>query len=43
MKKTLRLHDKFYLNENRYKNPKDSFKFILKVLEKDINKFIPNT
>tara|TARA_B100000427_G_C15457506_1_gene572520 strand:+ start:530 stop:1234 length:705 start_codon:yes stop_codon:yes gene_type:complete len=38
MKKTLRLHDKFYLKENRYKNPKDSFKFILKVLDKDINK-----
>lgn len=38
MKKALRLHDKFYLKENRYEKPKDSFKFILRTLKKDINK-----
>ena len=31
--KTLRLHDKFYLKENRYKKPKESFVFLVKLLK----------
>lgn len=33
MKKTLRLHDKFYLKENRYENIKESFKELIKLLK----------
>ena len=36
--KVLRLHDKFYINENRYKNTKESFKELIKILKKNINK-----
>ena len=32
--KILRLHDKFYLKENRYKKPKESFKFLVRLLKK---------
>lgn len=34
MKKIKRLHDKFYLKENRYNTPKESFKEILKIIKK---------
>lgn len=34
--KVLRLHDKFYIKENRYKNTKESFKELIKVLKKNI-------
>ena len=32
--KTLRLHDKIYLNENRYNTPKESFKFLVALIKK---------
>lgn len=32
--KEARLHDKIYLKESRYNNPKDSFKFLIKILKK---------
>ena len=38
MKKIARLHDKFYLKENRYRKTKDSFKLLIKILKKKINK-----
>ena len=38
MKKAKRLHDELYLKENRYENPKENFKFIIKILKKNINK-----
>ena len=34
MKKIPRLHDKFYLKDNRYKETKDSFKLLIKILKK---------
>ena len=34
MKKAKRLHDELYLKENRYENPKENFKFIIKILKK---------
>jgi len=38
MKKTIRLHDKLYLKENRYKNTKDSFKLLIKILKTKLKK-----
>ena len=38
MKKISRLHDKLYLKENRYQKPKDFFKYIDKVISKNIKK-----
>ena len=38
MKKIKRLHDELYLKENRYENIKENFKFIIKILKKNINK-----
>ena len=35
--KTKRLHDVLYLKENRYKNPKNNFKFLIKLLSKRVN------
>tara|TARA_B100000029_G_scaffold509528_1_gene598955 strand:- start:1794 stop:2495 length:702 start_codon:yes stop_codon:yes gene_type:complete len=32
--KTKRLHDKIYLKENKYNNPKESFKLLIKILKK---------
>jgi SAM-dependent methyltransferase len=34
----MRLHDKIYLKENRYLKPKDSFKFLVKILKKQTTK-----
>ena len=34
----MRLHDKFYLKENRYLKTKDSFKFLIKILKKQTTK-----
>ena len=36
--KTKRLHDILYLKENRYKNPKENFKFVMKLIKQRINK-----
>ena len=36
--KPKRLHDTFYLNENGYKKTKDSFKFLIQILRKNILK-----
>ena len=36
--KTKRLHDKLYLKENRYKKPKENFKFLMKLLKQRIDK-----
>jgi len=33
--KTLRLHDKFYLNENRYNEPKEIFIYLLNLIKKN--------
>ena len=33
MKNIARLHDKFYLQEDRYKKTKDSFKLLIKILK----------
>jgi len=38
MKKIQRLHDKLYLKENRYKKTKDIFKYINRILNKNIIK-----
>lgn len=38
MNKSIRLHDKIYLKESRYKNTKDSFKFLIKILKSKIKK-----
>jgi 2-polyprenyl-3-methyl-5-hydroxy-6-metoxy-1,4-benzoquinol methylase len=38
MKKISRLHDELYLKENRYQKPKDFFKYIDKVVSKNIKK-----
>ena len=38
MKKIQRLHDKLYLKENRYKKTKDIFKYINRILSKNIIK-----
>ena len=35
--KQARLHDEIYLKESRYDNPKDSFKFLIKILKKNID------
>ena len=32
--KITRLHDKIYLKENRYKKPKESFVFLVKLIKK---------
>ena len=37
MKNIARLHDKFYLQEDRYKKTKDSFKLLIKILKSKIN------
>ena len=34
----MRIHDKIYLNENRYENPKESFKYLTEILKKRIIK-----
>ena len=34
----MRIHDNLYLNEKRYKNPKESHKYLLKILNKTILK-----
>ena len=34
----MRLHDKIYLKENRYFKPKDSFKFLIKILKNQTTK-----
>ena len=34
----MRIHDNLYLNEKRYKNPKESHKYLLKILKKTILK-----
>lgn len=39
MKKAIRIHDKLYLKENRYKNTKESFKLLIKILKNKIKKF----
>tara|TARA_X000000368_G_scaffold415010_1_gene405946 strand:+ start:2875 stop:3591 length:717 start_codon:yes stop_codon:yes gene_type:complete len=36
--KTKRLHDKLYLRENRYKKPKENFKFFMRLLKSHIYK-----
>ena len=36
MKKIIRTHDKLYLNESRYENTKESFKYLVKLIQKDI-------
>tara|TARA_B100001175_G_C19480484_1_gene626828 strand:- start:630 stop:1331 length:702 start_codon:yes stop_codon:yes gene_type:complete len=36
--KIVRLHDSLYLKENRYKQTKDCFKFLFKILKKKISK-----
>lgn len=38
MKKIIRTHDKLYLNESRYENTKESFKYLVKLIQKDIKK-----
>ena len=42
MKKIKRLHDKFYLKENRYNAPKESFKEILKIEFSELENIITN-
>ena len=37
-KKVKRLHDNLYLNENRYKKPKESAKIIINLIKKDVKK-----
>ena len=37
MKNIARLHDKFYLQEDRYKKTKVSFKLLIKILKSKIN------
>ena len=37
MKRKVRIHDAIYLKENRYKQPKESFKFFFNILKKKIN------
>lgn len=37
-KKIIRLHDKIYLKENRYKKPKEIFKCLFDILKKKLNK-----
>ena len=39
MRKAIRIHDKLYLKENRYKNTKESFKLLIKILKNKIKKF----
>ena len=34
MNRKLKIHNKFYLKENRYKKPKESFKFLFNLLTK---------
>ncbi len=34
----MRIHDKIYLKENRYRKPKESFKFLTKILKKRLLK-----
>ena len=36
--KVKRLHDDLYLKENRYKKPKDSAKFLISLIKKELNK-----
>ena len=36
--KPKRLHDTFYLKENRYKNTKESFKYLIRILKKSTSK-----
>ena len=38
MKKIIRTHDKLYLNESRYENTKESFKYLVKLIQKDTKK-----
>lgn len=38
MKKKVRTHDKLYLKENRYENTKESFKYLVKLIQKNIKK-----
>ena len=33
--KNLRLHDEIYIHENRYNNPKESFKFLINLIKKN--------
>ena len=36
--KTKRLHDSLYLKENRYRKPKENFKFLMKLLSQRTDK-----
>ena len=38
MQKKIRIHDKLYLNSNRYNKPKECFKFLHKILKKKVKK-----
>ena len=38
MQKKIRIHDKFYLNSNRYNKPKEYFKLLHKILKKKVKK-----
>ncbi len=38
LKRVKRLHDNLYLKENRYKKPKESAKFIISLINKELNK-----
>ena len=41
--KPKRLHDTFYLKENRYKNTKESFKYLIRILKKVFQKIHKKT
>ena len=41
--KPKRLHDTFYLKENRYKNTKESFKYLIRILKKSTSKIHKKT
>ena len=36
--KIVRLHDSLYLKENRYKNPKECFKYLIRILNRKVKK-----